>query len=754
MIARAMLLLLIAAPASAQVRFSRPFTGGYRLGYGFDNDGGRSGCTDYGCGRACYDGHTGEDFATPRGTEIRAGAAGTVESTFNGCANTGYVGNPCGGRCGNHVRIRHADGSSTVYCHMELGSIAVSTGQSVSCGRYLGRSASSGSSSGPHLHFGYRPAGASSQEVFQGSCGRSSTRWVEQRGYLEAPGVSCGECTNGATRSCGSNTGACVAGTQRCEGGTWGGCAGAVGPTSESCNARDDDCDGRSDEGLSRTCGSDVGECRTGTETCTAGMWTSCAGSIGPTPERCDALDNDCDGAADDEDVCELEELVLQSGSYDTDSDIDGDGRADACACGADLECHLASGHGFERAVPGPAVAGVGFDDPSRYSTLRMGDVDGDGLADACLRLSDGVRCWRSADGRGFDLTFDGPRLSDAEGFDHASRYTSIRLADVDGDGLADVCARWPDGLRCQRSLGNGFSDEAILLPELADDAGFTRVEHYGTLRTGDLDGDGRADVCARDASGVVCWPSTGRAFGQAIVGPSWTDAEGWSELDHWSTIRLADVDGDGRADLCARTPDGFQCHPSTRRGFGTPYIGPRLPDEEGWGDKSHYATLRMGDVDGDGDADLCGRDRDGLVCWLFDGRGFDVMIEGPALSDAAGWTEPAWFRTIRLADVNADGRADLCARDDAGLRCWRSDGIDFSIELPGPAWADGWSVPERFGTIRLGGGAAARAMGMHGDDPLDPSMAGGCSCRTVDAGGSWTWILVAWLVWRRKETT
>src|SRR5690606_37573985 len=123
-------------------------------------------------------------------------------------------------------------------------------------------------------------------------------------------------------------------------------------------------------------------------------------------------------GASDDEDVCEIEELVYQGQLGLAHTDVDGDGRSDACACAADhIECHLASGHGFERELPGPSFAPEGFDDPSRFSTLRMGDIDGDGRADACLRLHDGVRCWTSGDGR-FGVELTGPALTDADGFD------------------------------------------------------------------------------------------------------------------------------------------------------------------------------------------------------------------------------------------------------------------------------------------------------------------------------------------------
>ena len=543
-----------------------------------------------------------------------------------------------------------------------------------------------------------------------------------------------GRIDEGLSRGCGSDVGACRRGTQTCSRGSWGSCAGEIRPASESCNGVDDDCDGSVDDGLRRGCGTDVGECVAGTQSCNDGDWGSCEGAVDPIRERCDELDNDCDGETDDEDVCEIEELVLQpKDGPSLNTDVDGDGRSDACASeGESLGCHLASGHGFERSLTGPELAIDGFGDPSHFSTLRMGDVDGDGRADACIRASEGVRCWTS-NGDTFGTVIEGPALSDDAGFREAAYFTTVRLADVDGDGLADLCARWADGLHCYRSTGNGF-EESHWLPDLADDAGFAEVAHYGTLRLGDIDGDGRADVCARQASGVTCWRSEGRDFGDPIAGPRWRDEDGFDALDIWSTLRLADVNGDGRADLCARTPSGFECHPSTGRGFGDPLLGPTLSDADGWSEKSHFATLRLGDIDADGRADLCGRGRGGVTCWLASERGFDQVIDGPSLRDADGWTDASWFRTFRLADVTGDGRADICARDDVeGLRCWRSDGRGFPVELPGPTWTAGWGAPERFGSIRLAGlGGGEAGPDLDGGDPGPGDSDGGCSCSTT----------------------
>jgi hypothetical protein len=73
-----------------------------------------------------------------------------------------------------------------------------------------------------------------------------------------------------------------------------------------------------------------------------------------------------------------------------------------------------------------------------------------------------------------------------------------------------------------------------------------------GTLR-GDLNGDGRDDVCERGPLGVTCSLSTGTGFTTATT---WLD----DKLAALDGLQLADVNGDGRADLCADSPAGVVC--------------------------------------------------------------------------------------------------------------------------------------------------------------------------------------------------
>ena len=58
------------------------------------------------------------------------------------------------------------------------------------------------------------------------------------------------DCVTGETRVCGVDRGECRTGVERCFQGLWGRCAGAVIPGAERCNGLDEDCDGRSDEGF------------------------------------------------------------------------------------------------------------------------------------------------------------------------------------------------------------------------------------------------------------------------------------------------------------------------------------------------------------------------------------------------------------------------------------------------------------------------------------------------------------------------
>jgi hypothetical protein len=172
------------------------------------------------------------------------------------------------------------------------------------------------------------------------------------------------------------------------------------------------------------------------------------------------------------------------------------------------------------------------------------------------------------------------------------------------------------------------------------------------------LRADGTGDLVARDTSGTL-WYYQGSGKPSAPFKARLKTGPGWSVYN--IIIGARDIDGDGKADLIGRDSSGNLWFYKGTGNPATPFatkvkIGP------GW--NMFNLLVSTGDITGDGKPDLIAREPSGML-WLYKGTGSATGPYAARVQIGPGWN--AYNTFVGVSDLNSDGKPDLVTRDSSG---------------------------------------------------------------------------------------
>ncbi len=266
-------------------------------------------------------------------------------------------------------------------------------------------------------------------------------------------------------------------------------------------------------------------------------------------------------------------------------------------------------------------------------------------------------------------------------------------LADIVGFGLDGVYVSLSEG-------GGTFAKAKAALDYFAiNKGGWNTFNQYPRL-LGDINGDGKADIVGfgYNATYVALGRSNGtfQAAKIGIGGGLYNPANGWESFDQYPR-QLGDVNGDGKSDIIGfgnnatyvslgKSDGTFQ---AAKIGIGGGLYNP----VNGWNSFDQYPRL-VGDVNGDHKADIVGFGNNATYVSLGKSDGtFEIAkigLGGGLYNPVNGWSSFDKYPR-QLGDINGDGMADIVG---FGL-----DGVYVSFGQTNGTFADTQTITNSFST-------------------------------------------------------
>ncbi|MBE5318055.1 VCBS repeat-containing protein [Pedobacter sp. MR2016-19] len=250
---------------------------------------------------------------------------------------------------------------------------------------------------------------------------------------------------------------------------------------------------------------------------------------------------------------------------------------------------------------------------------------------------------------------------------DYYLQGSSMATGDFDGDGRIDLVS------------SNEFGGSALVFKNTGDPKQPFLPTHtikqtpnitINDIVTGDVNGDGKLDIVMIAGSAVRIYLNTGNAGSFNFA----TTAVSVSFNNEWGMLNLADIDGDGKLDICINGGSGLSMIRNTSTATAMSFAAPQsisLPN---------YANnVIIQDMDGDLKPDIVfGYAKKFGILW-------NISTIGTIAFSARVEFDKTEYTRFTVADVDGDDKADVIVSETNGISVHKNLGTVGNMTFAAP---------------------------------------------------------------------